>query len=252
MKIASYPLIIAHRGASAEAPENTLSAIKRAIALKVDYVEIDIRLSKEGIPIVLHDPSPARMMGVEIAPPIQQLTLPEIKKISLRQNFNNLFVDEKIPTLSEVLELDWKDTGLMIEIKECSKDHKLIANAVFQVLTQIQKPLPPIVIGSFSLNIVKESIKLSDQLNFPCEIIGIIEKKNMISPFMRQRIKRVALWYRLANWDMVKLLQENYLEIWAFTLDDPIIAKFLISLGVNGIVSNDPKKMMGISKPALL
>lgn len=239
MPDSSRPLIIAHRGASAEAPENTLAAIKRAIALKADYVEIDVRLSKEGIPVVLHDASAARMTGIKEALPVRQLTLPEIKKIAIGT--------ERIPTLLEVLDLDWKNTGLMIEIKKSVRDPKLIADAVIQALSQLKKPLPPIAIGSFCLEIIKEIQKMSDRLQSPCEIMGIIEKPEMIAPFLKQKVKRLAMWYRLATWDTVRSLKEKNMEIWTFTVDDVETAKFLISLGVNGIISNDPKMMMGSS-----
>jgi glycerophosphoryl diester phosphodiesterase len=232
----SRPLIIAHRGASAEAPENTLVAISRAIDLQADYVEIDIRLSKEGIPVVLHDPSAARVTGVKKSPPIRQLFLPQIKKIAIGQ--------EKIPTLREILELDWKNTGLMIEIKKSVRDPKMLVEAVLQVLLNIPKPPSRIAIGSFALDIVKEIQKMADRLKWPCEITGIVEKPEMIAPFVMQNIKRIALWYRLATWDTVRFLKEKNLEIWTFTVDDFEIAKFLISLGVNGIIANDPRTMM--------
>lgn len=241
---ASQPLVIAHRGASVEAPENTMAAIRRAIALNADYVEIDVRLSKEGIPIVLHDPSTARMTGEKNTLPVRQLTLPQIKEIAIGQRFGKVFAEEKIPTLMEVLSLDWKNTGLMIEIKKSVKNPQVIVDAVFQVLTHVKQPLPSLSIGSFSIDIVKEVQKQSNRLNPLPEIIGIVEKPEMVALFMKQQVKRLALWYRLINWDLVRSLKEKKMEIWTFTVDDLEVAKFLISLGINGIISNDPKKMM--------
>jgi glycerophosphoryl diester phosphodiesterase len=235
MITSSQTLIIAHRGASAEAPENTLAAIRRAIALNAHYVEIDVRLSKEGIPVVLHDPSAARMIGDKNTLPVRQLTLSQIKKIAIGQRFGNAFAEEKIPTLQEVLGLDWKNTGLMIEIKKSIRDPKVLVDAVFRVLSQIKKPLPKMSIGSFSLDIVKEVQKQSHLLN-SVEVIGIVEKPNMIAPFIKQKVKRLALWY--------KLIKEENMEIWTFTVDDLEIAKFLISLDINGIISNNPRMMM--------
>lgn len=238
----SHTLIIAHRGASAEAPENTLAAIQRAIDLNSHYVEIDVRLSKEGIPVVLHDPSAARMTGDQNTIPIRQLTLSQIKKIAVGQHFGTAFAEEKIPTLQEVLSLDWKNTGLMIEIKKSVRDPKILVDAVFQVLSQIKKPPSKMSIGSFSLDIVKELQKQS-QL-FSVEVIGIVEKPDMIAPFLKQKVKRLALWYKLINWDLVHTLKEENMEIWTFTVDDLEVAKFLISLNINGIISNNPRMMM--------
>lgn len=243
MITSSQTLIIAHRGASAEAPENTLAAIRRAIDLNAHYVEIDVRLSKEGIPIVLHDPSAARMTGDQHTIPIRQLTLSQIKQIAIGQRFGEAFAEEKIPTLQEVLGLDWKNTGLMIEIKKSMRDPKILVDAVFQVLSQIKQPPPKISIGSFSLDIVKEVQKQSQLFN-SIEVIGIVEKPDMIAPFLKQKVKRLALWYKLINWDLVHSLKEENMEIWTFTVDDLKVAKFLISLNINGIISNNPRMMM--------
>lgn len=239
----SQTLIIAHRGASAEAPENTLAAIRQAIDLNSHYVEIDVRLSKDGIPIVLHDPSAARITGNQNTIPIRQLTLSQIKKIAVGQHFGAAFAEEKIPTLQEVLSLDWKNTGIMIEIKKSVRDPTVLVDAVFQVISQIKKLPPKMSIGSFSLDIVKELQKQSQLFN-SVEVIGIVEKPDMIAPFLKQKVKRLALWYKLINWDLVHSLKEENMEIWTFTVDDLEVAKFLISLDINGIISNNPRRMM--------
>lgn len=237
------PLIIAHRGASKEAPENTLAAIKRGLALKADYIEIDVRLSKDGIPIVLHDPSASRMIGVKGSPPIRQLTLDQIKQIGIGKRFGRAFADEKIPTLAEVLDLNWAATGLMIEIKKSVRDPKILVDAVFGVLASIKKPLPRIFMGSFDLEIIQQVQKQVQLLNSPIKVIGIIEKKEMITRFIEQKIQHLALWYKLMNWELAYFLREKKIPVWTFTVDDLKVAKFLISLGINGIISNDPKML---------
>lgn len=242
------PQIIAHRGASHEAPENTLAAIERAIALKVDSVEIDIRLSKDGIPVVLHDPSAARLTGVKNAPPIHLLTLAEIQQIDVGRSFSNSFTGEKIPSLREVLELNWNQTELMIEIKEGKQHHKVIVQALFDVLAQIKKPSPQLLIGSFSSEILKEvSSYLPSYLqgaDSKARLIGIVEKPLLIEPFIAENIKHLALWYKLVTPDLVRALKDKGIKIWSFTIDDVKTAEFLISIGVSGIISNNPKRML--------
>jgi glycerophosphoryl diester phosphodiesterase len=236
--------IIAHRGASKEAPENTLAAIKRAISLKVDYVEIDVRLSKEGIPVLLHDPSAARMIGVKKTPLIHQLPLVQIQELDVGQRFGHAFIGEKIPTLWEALSLDWNHTGLMIEIKECPQHPKILVDAVLAVITQMKKPLPHVIIGSFSIEIIKEVQQHLADFTFPMGIIGIIEKLEKLTPFIEQGVKHVALWYRLITPNLVHSLKEQGIAIWTFTVDDITMAKNLISSGINGIISNDPQMMI--------
>jgi glycerophosphoryl diester phosphodiesterase len=227
-------MIIAHRGASKEKPENTIAAINHAIMLGAQFVEIDVRLSKEGIPIVLHDPSPARMTGKKNTSPIRKLLLPQIKTIDISGH--------KIPTLEEVLNLTWENTGLMIEIKQGVKDLKMLVDAIFHVFENI-KNLPQIIIGSFSLDIMHTVKNHPNMKKFNIDMIGIIEKRQMIFPFLELDMKRLALWHKLIKPENINEIQKK-VDIWAFTVDSPETAKQLISLGISGIISNDPKTMI--------
>jgi glycerophosphoryl diester phosphodiesterase len=238
------PLLSAHRGASKEAPENTLAAIKQAILLNANYVEIDVRLSKEGIPIVLHDPSTTRMSGHH-HPSADQLTVAEIQQIDVGQKFGPLFVGEKVPTLWDVLQLDWKGAGLMIEIKKCPQDPKKVVTAVFDVLKQTTNAsLPPLVIGSFCAKIVAEVQRhLQEWQQDAIGVLGIAEKLECVDPFIQLNIKHLALWYPLITPSLMASLQEKGMTIWTFTVDDVKKAEFLLSLGVDGIISNDTRLM---------
>ena len=105
------PLIIAHRGASAEAPENTLAAFRRAIELKPDGVEFDVRLAADGVPVVIHDATLVRTAGLKRR--VADLTSAELAKIDVGSWFNRrhphlaneAYSDEGIPTVTNVLEL---------------------------------------------------------------------------------------------------------------------------------------------------
>lgn len=238
------PHIIAHRGASIEAPENTLASIKRALALKSHYVEVDVRLSKEGIPMLLHDDSAARMIGTSYAPFIHDLTLSEIQTIDIGQFFNPLFVGEQIPTLAQALQLDWGQTGLMLEIKECPQQPDIIVKEVFQVLAQASSLPSPLIIGSFSPSIIHEVQKHQHRLSSLIRIIGIIEESEMLVPFLKQEIPSLALWHPLITAELMHSLHSQNFDVWAFTIDDLPMAKSLASLGISGIISNDPQTML--------
>ena len=236
--------IIAHRGASAEAPENTIAAINRALALGADYVEIDVRLSKEGIPVLLHDPSTSRVAGNSCTLPIDSLYLDQIQEIEIGKPFGEAFFGERIPTLHDVLNLNWKKTGLMLEIKEGSQEPKQLVEAVFSVFDSIKCPLPSLVIGSFSLDIMKEVQKHPSYGKFSISRIGILEKMERVPLFLEEGIKHLALWHPLATLELTSFLKKEGIEMWAFTVDDLKIARHLISLSIKGIISNNPKKLL--------
>ena len=240
----SIPLIIAHRGGAKEVPENTIAALKWALDLNVDCIEIDVRLSKEGIPVVIHDPSAARMIGAVNSPHISRLTLPQIQEFDVGRSFDHTYIGETIPTLIDVLNLNWNKTGLMIEIKKSRHPAKVLVDAVFKTLSMAKKPLPSIVMGSFSVEVIKEVQKHPRRKEFNIDMIGIVEKPDMIAHFVKQDIQRLALWYKIITPSLIQPLINKHIDLWSFTVDDVKIAQFLISLGINGIISNVPKTML--------
>ncbi|QYY36171.1 glycerophosphodiester phosphodiesterase family protein [Ruficoccus sp. ZRK36] len=109
-------LIIAHRGASGKAPENTLAAVRRAWKLGADGVEIDIRLTKDGVPVCSHDERTGRLSDVDHA--IADLTLAELKCIDVGDWKDPAYAGETIPTLEEVLDTIPERKTLLIEVKD--------------------------------------------------------------------------------------------------------------------------------------
>lgn len=110
------PTLIAHRGGSLEAPENTMAAFRRSIKLGVKYVELDVQLSKDGRLMVIHDETLDRT--TDGSGPVREHTFDELRKLDAGSKFNHKFAGEKIPTLREVLELcAGQGAGVVIEIK---------------------------------------------------------------------------------------------------------------------------------------
>ncbi|MBI3242860.1 MAG: glycerophosphodiester phosphodiesterase [Chloroflexi bacterium] len=96
------PAIIAHRGASAAAPENTLAAFNLAVDLKADAVELDVKLTKDRVPIIMHDPTVDRT--TDGTGKVADLTLADLKKLDAGVKKDPKFAGERIPTLAEVFE----------------------------------------------------------------------------------------------------------------------------------------------------
>ena len=109
------PLIVAHRGSSAHAPENTLAAFRRAIEDGADAIELDVRLSKDREVVVFHDSRLERRSSG--SGHLRDATLNDLKKLRVGRSVDKRFVHERIPTLSEVFDLCIGKVGLNIEIK---------------------------------------------------------------------------------------------------------------------------------------
>jgi glycerophosphoryl diester phosphodiesterase len=118
--------VIAHRGASAYAPENTLASFAKAIEQKADWFELDVHLTKDGQVAVIHDGSLERVAGIKKRVP--EMTLAEIKQADAGSWFGKGFAGERIPTLDEALALAKNRTGVYIEIKSDSPDKELVGN----------------------------------------------------------------------------------------------------------------------------
>src|SRR5438270_12822926 len=110
------PIIIAHRGGSAEAPENTMAAFRHAIDIGMRFVELDVQMSREGELVVMHDETVDRTNDGTGA--IHDMTLEELRNLDAGSWFGPQFVGEKIPMLREVLELCMgAGVGVVIELK---------------------------------------------------------------------------------------------------------------------------------------
>lgn len=109
------PLIVAHRGGAALAPENTLAAFENAIKLGVDMVETDVHLTKDGEVVVMHDFTVSRT--TDGTGQISELALAELKKLNAAAKFSGGFAAQTILTLAELLDLVKGKAGIQIEIK---------------------------------------------------------------------------------------------------------------------------------------
>jgi glycerophosphoryl diester phosphodiesterase len=117
------PIIFAHRGASAQAPENTLSAFELALAQKADAIELDVKLSADGQVVVIHDPTVDRTTGSHGR--VKDLSLAELRSLDAGSFFSQEYSGERIPTLEEVFESVGKRTFVNVELTNYNtpRDH---------------------------------------------------------------------------------------------------------------------------------
>ena len=226
------PKVIAHRGASGQAPENTLSAFKLAEKQQVDAIEMDIHLSKEGIPIIIHDGNFGATTDSAFLQRTLDLSLAQIKELDVGGSFHSNFQGEKIPTLKEVF-TEIRTVPLMLEIKQSSVKPEVIAEAVVSLLQET----PTFVwIGSFDPEIL-EAVK---QLAPGRPLIGILERVEMIETFKQKGISHLAIAWELLSPSLIEELHREKIEVWTYTVDNPLFAKYLASIEVDGIITNHP------------
>jgi glycerophosphoryl diester phosphodiesterase len=143
-----FPAVIAHRGLSAEAPENTLAAFRLAAKRGLSWIETDVRLSKDGVPMVFHDARLNRTTNGK--GPFRHFTATELQQLDAGSWFAPEFSNQTIPTLDQVLDLALElNLGVNLEIKPNLKEEELTVEKIVQ-LYQERADNPPILFSSFS------------------------------------------------------------------------------------------------------
>jgi len=214
-------LIIGHRGAKGLEPENTLRAIKTGMAC-ADYVEVDVRLSRDGIPVIMHDPMLDRTTSGK--GPVNAYSIEELKALNAGKG-------EQIPTLEEVCCLVSGRCGLFVEIKEPGSE-----SLVCSVLRH--NPAENIFIVSFH----PESIVSAQDL-LPGVKTGIIYSRAPADhPGAAEGLgaDAILLKFALLSGDLVKECHKKNLLIISWTLDST--EEFLAAneMGIDGLATDDP------------
>lgn len=147
------PLIFAHRGASAHAPENTIAAFDLALAQGADAVELDVKLSSDGYVIVHHDDTVNRTTNGQGR--IKDLSLAELKKLDAGGSFSEKFTGEKIPTLEDVFEAVGKRTFINVELTNYKTRRDALVETVCMLVKKHQMQKRVIFSSFFASNLSK-------------------------------------------------------------------------------------------------
>ncbi|ANY05230.1 hypothetical protein AFB00_01660 [Pseudonocardia sp. HH130630-07] len=143
--------VVAHRGASGDAPENTLAAVEEAITQRADSIEVDVQRTADGELVLLHDATLARTTDVDdvfpdrASAPVGEFTLAELKQLDAGSWFGAGFAGEPIPTLAELVEQVGDRAGLLIELKDPATYPGIEA----EVAAELGDPRPGVVVQSF-------------------------------------------------------------------------------------------------------
>lgn len=249
------PLIIAHRGASSDFPENTLAAFGKAIEIGADGLEFDVRITKNGVPIVFHDPTLKRIAGKNVR--IVETNVEDLREIDAGSWFNQrfprkqnaVFAAERIPTLQETLDFLGDYRGLLyLELKCINPEIKPLTEAVSKILRS-SKLLPNIIVKSFKLPAILKVKELLPGVRtaalFAPQLTNILRKQtSLIEKAKNFRADEISLHFSLATHKVVeKALREN-LQTIIWTADHPVWIKRAAETGIKAIITNNPARLL--------
>jgi glycerophosphoryl diester phosphodiesterase len=176
--------IIAHRGSSSDRPENTLASYRRAIEAQATALEADIRTTKDGALISLHDADVRRTTnGKGLA---RDLSLSELQQLDAGSWFDSKFAGEKIPTLRQVLELCRGKIDVLLDLQETGEEHAQ------RVTAEVRKFGEPkrIVLGIRTVEHARQFRKLLPE----ARQIGLIPNPEAIDSFAQAGVETIRLW----------------------------------------------------------
>jgi glycerophosphoryl diester phosphodiesterase len=231
-------LIIAHRGASGNAPENTLAAFRKAVALGATFIETDLQLSRDARFVAIHDATVNRTTNGQGV--VHDMTLADLRKLDAGSWFGSEFAGERIPTLEEILEFSKKnDVVFYLEIKPGAAwggEH-----AVIGALRESGE-IPRAVVISFDAAIVLSLRKIEPTLMTGLLYDGQIE--NPLEKAVEVGARQLAIRGDLVTPALIAQAKKKDLQVVCWTVNHPAHMRMLAAAGVDGIMSDYPDRLV--------
>lgn len=224
-------LVIAHRGASVEKPENTLAAFRRALALGVDGIELDVQVTADGVPVVFHDASLRRLTGR----PGRLADQPwrDLDKLRVAGT-------ESIPRLAGVLALVSGRAVVQIELKRGAS-----VAPVVRVIRHANAG-PWVILASFEASLVGEAGKLAPEIPRMLISEGRGGTKKLLHQMAAVGAGGLSLNHKaVRSRAMVEAVQASGAALWCWTVNDAATARRLAGWGVNALVGDNPVLLQG-------
>jgi len=255
------PLILGHRGASAVAPENTLAAFAQAIRDGADGIEFDVRLSSDGVPVVIHDATLNRT-GL-ISGTVGQLTAAQLQQIDVgrwfdKRNGDRVF-SERLPTLAQVFDLFATNNAVLyVEMKCDANEGARLATAVVHQISQ-QKIRERVVVESFALSAVQEIKRIDSAVRTAAlfepglsQPVSTLRAQSILRLARDHQADEIALHHSLARPKLLHAARAEGFEIVVWTVDDPDWIKRARHHQVKALIANNPRRMVEVRDESLL
>jgi glycerophosphoryl diester phosphodiesterase len=236
-------LVVAHRGASSTTPENTLPAFEEAARAGADVVELDVRLTRDGAPVVLHDPDVSATTDGK--GPVHELTLAEVKRLDAGSGHPRL----EVPTLEEALEaIDRGGLGVDLEVKNIPGEpafdspEEATLEATLRALDRVGFG-GPVLVSSFNWITIEACRRLAPDLVTGFLTVAAVDPRAALD-YARQNGHDFVLPHAVAlagaEEAFVREAHADGLRVGTWTVDDEASLERLFGWNVDAVASNDP------------
>ncbi len=223
-------VIMAHRGASSVAPENTLAAVKQAIEDRSDWVEIDVQETADGEVVVMHDSDFMKQGGVDLK--IWNARRADLAKIDIGSWFGPTFKDERVPTLKDVLTVCKGRIGVNIELKYYGHDDQLEQRVV--EIVEALEMAPNVVVMSLEAEAVKKMKSLR-----PDWKVGQLMSVSA-GGLQDSNADFVAVNASFADRSFVRSAHDAGKKVYVWTVNDAPTMSAMMSRGIDGLITDKP------------
>ena len=222
--------VIAHRGASKAAPENTMAAVRQAIADGADCVEIDVQETSDGTVVVFHDSDFMKLSGVNLK--IWDATMSDLKDIDIGSWLAPEFKDERVPTLAEVLEACKGKVGLYIELKYYGHDVQLEQKVID--LVETHGMVEDVVTISLKVDAIRKMKSLRP--DWKAGLLMSVSAGNLA----KIDADFLAVNASFANPIFIRSAKRAGKGVCVWTVNDAVGMSTMIGRGVQGIITDRP------------
>lgn len=240
-------VLIAHRGASAYAPENTLSAVRRAMEMRAEMVEVDVLLSKDGIPILLHDPSLNRTSSGQGL--VTDYTLQELKLLDAGSWFSSEYAGETLPTVEELLALVKGKISVNLEIKTQALTDSLEGGIVQKVVDLVRKHdmRGYVIISSFDPRAIRQLKEYAPEIPgailYNADLYGDKHPLDIVKDLNADAFN--CSWKEIRQ-DWVDSLKYHKIPVNIYTVNSDSIMHQMLDMGVDGIFTDYPDVLLQV------
>jgi len=233
------PLVIAHRGNSSAAPENTLVAIREAIDLGTDCVEVDVRCTKDGVPVLCHDPAIGRVAGGRGN--ICDLTLDDLRNVDVGSYKGEEYRGEPIPTFEEALLEAREKTRIVAEVKvDC-------AEQVSQVVRRL-RIREGLTFAAFRLDLLHKIYRRMPEFDVAWVLTAAqwlgFNSAQTIETASESEIRVIAPPFSALSEPSVCCAHEMGMVVWTYECDSVEQFEKALDIGVDGIVTSRPEELL--------
>lgn len=246
-----HTLNIAHRGASAVAPPNTLAAFRRAADLGADGVELDVHLCADGVPVVIHDFTvDATTDG---SGRVGDMPLAALRELDAGSRFDPAFAGERIPTLEEVFAEVGGRLLINVELKSMPGSDYPGLEAAVAALIRRHGLAERVLVSSFNPFALRRFRREMPAvpLGFLYETAPLSRAARLVAALIRLQPQAVHPWWGVITPQTVRQAHARGRRVVAWTVDDPAAMARLVKWGVDAIITNYPDRMRPLMRQCI-